>query len=91
MSASVNASARVGGLDADISSAKSTWIEVGQEATRCDCVCKCQSWCTLIAVSKDTMSEADGLLWSETSGSVSVSASARVGGLDADISSAKGT
>ena len=38
------------------------------------------------------MSEADGLLWwSETSGSVSVSASARVGGLDADISSAKGT
>ena len=31
------------------------------------------------------MSEADGLLWSETSGSVSVSASARVGGLHADI------
>ena len=37
------------------------------------------------------MSEGDGLLWSETSGSVSVSVSARVVGLDADIISAKGT
>ena len=37
------------------------------------------------------MSEADGLLWSETSGSVSVSANAQVGGLHADIISATGT
>ena len=37
------------------------------------------------------MSEGDGLLWSETSESVSVSVSARVVGLDADISSSNGT
>ena len=42
-------------------------------------------------VSIDAMSKADVLLWLETSGSVSASTNARVGGLHADISSGTGT
>ena len=42
-------------------------------------------------MSKDAISKADILLWSETSGSVSVSANAQVGFFYADIISATGT